>query len=136
MLSRLIYNVEQIGSTTTDSLVMLVRSHGGTALDIDDGHGRFRRNPGDFAPEKFIEHDVADDENPAALESAEDFRESLKSNADVARLTYLSPNTVKSYIRNIYRKIDVSSRTQAVLWGVQHGFTPDHRRIEHWRGGP
>ncbi|MET0447267.1 MAG: response regulator transcription factor, partial [Aeromicrobium sp.] len=28
-----------------------------------------------------------------------------KSNADVAMLTYLSPNTVKSYIRTIYRKI-------------------------------
>ncbi len=59
-----------------------------------------------------------------------------KSNADVARLTYLSPNTVKSYIRTIYRKIGVASRTQAVLWGVKHGFTPDHNRIEHWRGGP
>jgi DNA-binding NarL/FixJ family response regulator len=58
------------------------------------------------------------------------------SNADVARLTYLSPNTVKSYIRTIYRKIDVNSRTQAVLWGVDHGFTPDHHRIDHWRGGP
>jgi DNA-binding NarL/FixJ family response regulator len=58
------------------------------------------------------------------------------SNADVARLTYLSPNTVNSYIRAIYRKIDVGSRTQAVLWGVEHGFTPDHHRIEHWRGGP
>ena len=58
------------------------------------------------------------------------------SNADVARLTYLSPNTVKSYIRTIYRKIAVGSRTQAVLWGVEHGFTPDHHRIDHWRGGP
>jgi DNA-binding NarL/FixJ family response regulator len=59
-----------------------------------------------------------------------------KSNADVARLTYLSPNTVKSYIRTIYRKLGVGSRTQAVLWGVKHGFTPDHHRIEHWHGGP
>ncbi|SBS77732.1 Response regulator containing a CheY-like receiver domain and an HTH DNA-binding domain [uncultured Mycobacterium sp.] len=59
-----------------------------------------------------------------------------KSNADVARLTYLSPNTVKSYIRTLYRKLGVGSRTQAVLWGMNHGFTPDHRRIEHWRGGP
>jgi DNA-binding NarL/FixJ family response regulator len=58
------------------------------------------------------------------------------SNADVARLTYLSPNTVKSYIRTIYRKLGVGSRTKAVLWGVNHGFTPDHHRIEHWRGGP
>jgi DNA-binding NarL/FixJ family response regulator len=59
-----------------------------------------------------------------------------KSNAEVAATTYLSPNTVKSYIRSIYRKIDVASRTQAVLWGVRNGFTPDHHRIEHWRGGP
>jgi DNA-binding NarL/FixJ family response regulator len=59
-----------------------------------------------------------------------------KSNAEVAALTYLSPNTVKSYIRTIYRKIGVGSRTQAVLWGVDHGFTPDHHRIAHWRGGP
>ena len=59
-----------------------------------------------------------------------------KSNAEVAALTYLSPNTIKSYIRTIYRKIGAASRTQAVLWGVAHGFTPDHRRIEHWRGGP
>ena len=58
------------------------------------------------------------------------------SNADVARLTYLSPNTVKSYIRTVYRKIGVGSRTQAVLWGVDHGFTPDHHRIDSWKGGP
>ena len=59
-----------------------------------------------------------------------------KSNAEVAALTYLSPNTIKSYIRTLYRKIDVDSRTQAVLWGVNNGFLPDHHRIEHWRGGP
>lgn len=56
-----------------------------------------------------------------------------KSNADVAASTFLSPNTVKSYIRAIYRKIEVASRTQAVLWGVSHGFSPDHDRLQHWR---
>lgn len=59
-----------------------------------------------------------------------------KSNAEVAALTYLSPNTIKSYIRNIYRKIHVASRTQAVLWGVAHGFTPDRNRIASWRVEP
>ncbi|WP_199721570.1 LuxR C-terminal-related transcriptional regulator [Cellulomonas rhizosphaerae] len=58
------------------------------------------------------------------------------SNADVAGHTYLSPNTVKSYIRSAYAKIGVESRTQAVLWGVKHGFQPDSHRIDHWRGGP
>ena len=57
------------------------------------------------------------------------------SNAEVSELTFLSPNTVKSYIRSIYQKIGVASRTQAVLWGVEHGFTPDRHRIAHWRAG-
>jgi DNA-binding NarL/FixJ family response regulator len=55
------------------------------------------------------------------------------SNAEVADLTFLSPNTVKSYIRTVYRKIQVASRTQAVLWGIRHGFAPDHDRISHWQ---
>jgi DNA-binding NarL/FixJ family response regulator len=59
-----------------------------------------------------------------------------KSNIEVAQLTYLSPNTVKSYIRTIYRKIEVDSRTKAVLWGIGHGFTPDHHRIDNWRPAP
>jgi DNA-binding NarL/FixJ family response regulator len=56
-----------------------------------------------------------------------------KDNASIASLMFLSPNTVKSYIRSLYRKIGVDSRTRAVLWGVKHGFTPDHHRIDHWR---
>jgi DNA-binding NarL/FixJ family response regulator len=55
------------------------------------------------------------------------------SNAEVVRITCLSPNTVKSYIRAIYRKIGVGSRSQAVLWGVSHGFSPDHHRIQGWQ---
>ena len=59
-----------------------------------------------------------------------------KPNSEIAGLTYLSPNTIKTYVRSAYRKIGVTSRTQAVLWGIEHGFRPDHRRIDHWRGGP
>jgi DNA-binding CsgD family transcriptional regulator len=59
-----------------------------------------------------------------------------KSNAEVAAVTLLSPNTIKSYIRTIYRKINVSRRTQAVRWGIAHGFDPDQHRIDQWRGRP
>ncbi len=59
-----------------------------------------------------------------------------KNNADVAALTFLSKNSIKTYIRSAYRKIGVESRTQAVLWGIEHGFRPDHHRIDHWRGSP
>lgn len=51
------------------------------------------------------------------------------TNDQIARRVYLSVNSVKSYIRSTYRKIGVSSRAQAVLWGVEHGFLPDRRRL-------
>jgi DNA-binding NarL/FixJ family response regulator len=57
-----------------------------------------------------------------------------KSNAEVAVTTYLSANSIKSYIRSVYRKIGVKTRTQAVVWGVEHGFKPDHYRLDFWRG--
>jgi two-component system, NarL family, nitrate/nitrite response regulator NarL len=59
-----------------------------------------------------------------------------KSNSEIAALMYLSINTVKTYVRAAYRKIDVTTRPHAILWGIHHGFSPDHHRIDHWRGGP
>ena len=47
------------------------------------------------------------------------------SNEEIAQRMFTSINTVKTYIRAAYRKIDVNSRTRAVLWGVDHGFRPD-----------
>lgn len=44
------------------------------------------------------------------------------SNQQIADQTFLSINSVKSYIRTAYRKMEVVSRSQAVLWGVRHGF--------------
>jgi NarL family two-component system response regulator LiaR len=44
------------------------------------------------------------------------------SNEEIARRSFLSINTVKSYIRNAYRKIGVASRSQAIVWGYQNGF--------------
>ena len=44
------------------------------------------------------------------------------SNQQIADRLYLSINSVKTYIRSTYRKVGVSSRAQAVAWGIQHGF--------------
>lgn len=57
-----------------------------------------------------------------------------KSNLEIAALTYLSINSIKSHIRKAYRKIGVSSRSQAVLWGIEHGFKPPRRAVDRWRG--
>lgn len=43
------------------------------------------------------------------------------TNAEIASTTYLSPNSVKSYIRSAYRKMGVERRAQAVAWGIEHG---------------
>lgn len=51
------------------------------------------------------------------------------SNAEIAELSYLSINSIKTHIRTAYRKIGVTRRTQAVLWGIDHGFTPDRLRL-------
>jgi two-component system, NarL family, response regulator LiaR len=44
------------------------------------------------------------------------------SNQEIAERCYLSINSIKTYIRSAYRKIGVTTRTQAVLWGIDHGF--------------
>ncbi|MDG3010806.1 response regulator transcription factor [Rhodococcus sp. D2-41] len=50
------------------------------------------------------------------------------SNVEIAETSGLALNSIKTYIRSCYRRIGVSSRTQAVLWGFEHGFLPDRSR--------
>ncbi len=50
------------------------------------------------------------------------------TNEQIARRSFLSINTVKTYIRAAYRKIGVERRTQAILWGMDHGFVPRRTR--------
>jgi two-component system, NarL family, response regulator LiaR len=47
------------------------------------------------------------------------------SNIQIADRLYVSINSVKAYIRSAYRKIGVERRTQAMLWGLEHGLRPD-----------
>lgn len=111
-----------------DLVDAIERIHAGEVV-VSPSPGRVRSAPGLDWPGR--EQGITDRESEVLALITQGL-----SNADVARLCYLSPNTVKSYIRSVYRKIGVESRTQAVLWGVAHGFAPDHRRIDHWLGGP
>ncbi len=43
-----------------------------------------------------------------------------KSNQDIATELFVSTHTVKTHIYNLFRKLGVSSRSQAVLWAVRH----------------
>ena len=54
-----------------------------------------------------------------------------RSNQEIAALTHLSINSIKTYIRSGYQKIGVTSRARAVRWGFEHGLVPpkgDSRR--------
>lgn len=44
------------------------------------------------------------------------------SNMEIAEQLFVSVNSVKTYVRQIYQKIGVSRRAQAVAWGLAHGF--------------
>ena len=45
-----------------------------------------------------------------------------RTNHEIAVHMHISPNSLKSYIRSAYRKIGATTRSQAVLWGIRHGF--------------
>ena len=42
------------------------------------------------------------------------------SNAEIAKDLFLSEKTVKNHLTNIFRKIQVTDRTQAVLYAIKH----------------
>lgn len=49
------------------------------------------------------------------------------SNEQIAEQCYLSLNTVKTYVRSAYRKMGVTTRAQAVAWGIENGLKPDRQ---------
>jgi DNA-binding NarL/FixJ family response regulator len=44
-----------------------------------------------------------------------------RSNREIAKLLWLAEQTVKFHLTNIYRKLNVSSRTEAVHWAYANG---------------
>lgn len=42
------------------------------------------------------------------------------TNKDIAQTLFLSVRTVEAHLRSIYVKLDVRSRTEAVLWAIEH----------------
>lgn len=47
------------------------------------------------------------------------------TNHEIAVALSLSLNSIKTYIRSAYRKIQARSRSQAVLWAVRHGIVTE-----------
>lgn len=46
------------------------------------------------------------------------------TNEEITEQLCVSRNTLKTHLRHIYSKLDVSDRTQAAIWAVRNGFGP------------
>ncbi|MCJ5932067.1 LuxR C-terminal-related transcriptional regulator, partial [Klebsiella pneumoniae] len=42
------------------------------------------------------------------------------TNLDIARALFISENTVRTHLYNVFRKLSVKNRTQAVSWANEH----------------
>jgi DNA-binding NarL/FixJ family response regulator len=49
------------------------------------------------------------------------------SNSQLAKMLWVTEQTVKFHLSNIYRKLDVANRTEASRWAQLHGLLPDVR---------
>lgn len=52
------------------------------------------------------------------------------SNSQIARELYVSTDTVKTHVRKVFSKLDVSNRTQAALLAAREGLTPRGQQSE------
>jgi two-component system, NarL family, response regulator LiaR len=50
------------------------------------------------------------------------------SNREIADELYLSVNTVKTHVGNVFAKLDVANRTQAARVAIEHGLVPQSGR--------
>ena len=56
------------------------------------------------------------------------------SNAQLAKMLWVTEQTVKFHLSNIYRKLKVSNRTEASSWAYRQGLVGGHAGSEAWKG--
>jgi len=106
--------------TGPEVVAALERVMGGETVIIAGNHETSVDDPGDW-PGRSVGLSSREAEVVALITQG-------LSNREIAARAYLSSNTVKTYIRSAYRKIGVTSRSQAAVWGVENGFKPDTLR--------
>jgi DNA-binding NarL/FixJ family response regulator len=53
-----------------------------------------------------------------------------KDNKAIIEHLFISQNTLKTHMRNIFNKIDVTNRTQAALWAIRNGLDVDQEESQ------
>ncbi|MET8139846.1 response regulator transcription factor [Sphaerisporangium sp. NPDC005288] len=112
-------------TTAVDRVVEAVRAaaHGGSvlapgvaALLVRQVRGGERRTPLDFLTPR--EREVL-----TALARG-------RSNSEIARALSLGKETVKTHVSSVLAKLGVADRTQAAIFGLQHGLVPLEEALE------
>jgi len=116
---RLIVNLSDNGIVATNEEALRVARQrieqlGGTVEAGVGTGGGFELTIG-FAVEEPVEL------TPREMEVIQLLTEGL-SNKEIAHLLFVSPRTVNFHLDNIYSKLDVSSRTEAAIYALRHGW--------------
>ncbi|GAA0984492.1 Response regulator protein VraR [Nocardioides aquaticus] len=101
-------------STATELVDAVERVHAGETVRPGE-----RRAPYDALPWRGAAHGLSVRESEVIAMVSRGL-----TNAEIAAEAYVSINTVKTYIRSAYRKIGATTRSQAVIWALGHGFDP------------
>ena len=110
---------------TSEALVDAIeRIHGGQTVLAIDGDGYRRRRSASELDWPGRDLGLTARESEALALATQGF-----TVARIAETMYLSTNTVKTHLRQVYRKLGFTNRAQAVLWGAAQGFSPDQREI-------
>lgn len=120
-LSRGVRGVLSKSLTAANLVACIERVHGGEVVVQPEPQGDAAVMPGDWPGRR----------NGLTVREAEVVALITRglSNNEIAERTYLSINSIKSYIRSAYRTMGVTSRSQAVRWGMEHGIDSTPRRI-------
>lgn len=72
-----------------------------------------------IAQQKYRKHELYDDLSKRELEVLKVLATGL-SNQEIADELFISLKTVKTHVSNIFNKLEVSDRTQATIYAIQH----------------
>ncbi|WP_298393383.1 response regulator transcription factor [uncultured Azonexus sp.] len=105
----------------TEALVAAIRqaAHGETVVcpEMSSKLVEGVRNPGRKAAK-------GEDENPLSPREREILSHIARgdSNKEIAQLLNLADSTVKIHVQNIFKKLNITSRVQAAVYAIDHGF--------------
>lgn len=78
-----------------------------------------------IAAQKYRKHELYDDLSKREMEVLQVLATGL-SNQEIADQLFISLKTVKTHVSNIFNKLEVSDRTQATIYAMQHNLVDNH----------